>query len=61
MSADPNAIFTYGMRKPPRFWSLEPDGFIKMEGLTKGVGSVIPPVPTPQLCCWIYACDGLVQ
>ena len=27
------------MRKPPRFWSLEPDGFIKMEGVTKGVGS----------------------
>ena len=42
-SDDPNAIFTYGMRKPPRFWSLEPDGFIKMEGVTKGVGSVIPP------------------
>ena len=38
-SDDPNAIFTYGMRKPPRFWSLEPDGFIKMEGVTKGVGS----------------------
>lgn len=38
-SDDPNAMITYGLSKPPRFWSIDADKqFVKVEGIVKGVG-----------------------
>ncbi len=38
-SDDPNAMITYGLSKPPRFWSIDADKqFVKIEGVVKGVG-----------------------